>query len=50
MSGGLLVFFVGGDRLQVFSFENLPAVQAFKIVDAVTPGNDFSTEMVAHTN
>jgi hypothetical protein len=46
----LLVFFVGGNRLQIFGFEDLSAIEALNVIDAVTPGNDFGTEMVAHTN
>ncbi len=44
----LFVFFVGGDGLQILGLEDLPAVETFHIIDAVTPGNNFGTEMVAH--
>jgi hypothetical protein len=44
----LLVFFVGGDGLQVLGFEDLTAIETFKIIDAVTPGNDFGTDVIAH--
>jgi hypothetical protein len=46
----LFVFFVRGNGFQVLSFEDLAAVQTLNIVDAVTPGNNFGTVMVTHTN
>ena len=43
----LFVFFVGRDGLQVFGFENLTAIQAFDVIDAVAPGNHLGSGMVA---
>lgn len=47
MESGLFLFFVGGDGLQVFGFENLTAVEAFQVIDAVAPGNHLGTGVVA---
>jgi hypothetical protein len=44
----LLVFFVHSDRFQIFGFNDYTAVEAFKVVDAVTPGNDHSAVMLAN--
>jgi hypothetical protein len=46
----VFVFILGGHRLQVFSFEDLTAVQTLYIINAVTSCNDFSTVMVTPTN
>jgi hypothetical protein len=43
----LFLFFVYGDGLQVFGLKNLPALQAFDVVYAVSPGNHLGTGMVA---
>jgi hypothetical protein len=50
IAGLVFVFFLSGNGLQVFGFEYLAAVQTFQIIDAVTPGNNFGTVMVTHTN
>jgi len=45
----LIFFFVeSGDRLQIFSFEDLQAFLTFYVVNASTSGNDFGAEMVTH--
>jgi hypothetical protein len=46
----LVFFFVVGNGFQILGLEDLAAVQTLYIIDAVTPGNYFSTEMIAHTN
>src|ERR1700730_3341467 len=43
----LLVFFVHGDRFQVFGFNNHTAVEAVDIIDTVTPGNKYSAVVLA---
>src|SRR5690348_1222481 len=35
----LLVVFVGLDRLEVFGFKNLPAIEALHVVDSVPAGD-----------
>lgn len=38
---------------EIFGFENLPAVEAFDVIDAVAPGNDLGSIVIAgglHTN
>lgn len=42
----LFFLFVYGDGLQVFRLENLTAIQAFDVIDAVTSGNHLGTGMV----
>jgi hypothetical protein len=46
----LFLFFVSGNRLEILGFKDLTAVQTLYIIDAVTPGNYFGTDMVTHTN
>jgi hypothetical protein len=46
----LFVFILGGNRLKILGFEYLAAVQTLHVIDAVTPGNNFGTVMVTHTN
>jgi hypothetical protein len=46
----LFVFILSGNRFKVFGFKDLAAVQTLHIIDAVTPGNNFGTVMVTHTN
>src|SRR3569623_1309415 len=41
MSGGLFFFCFGGDRLQIFGFEDLLAVEAFEKVHTVAAGDDY---------
>ena len=43
----LLLFGLGGNRLQVFGFEDLPAVEALHVVHAVSSGKDDCFFMVA---
>jgi hypothetical protein len=47
-ASSLLVFFVHSDRFQIFGFNDYTAVEAFQVVDAVTPGNDHSAVMLAN--
>jgi hypothetical protein len=44
----VFVFFLGGNRLQVLGLKDLAAIQTLYIIDAVTPGNNFGTDMVTH--
>ena len=44
----LLVFFVHSHRFQIFGFNDCTAVEAFQVVDAVTPGNNHSAVMLAN--
>ena len=46
MERRLLFLFVGGDGLQVFSFENLTAIQALDVIYAIASGNHLGTGMV----
>jgi len=47
-AGGLLLLFsLNGDGLQVFSFEDLAAVEALNVVHAVSTGEDDCTFMLA---
>jgi hypothetical protein len=48
--GLLFVFFLSGNRFKILCFEDLATVQTLHIIDAVTPGNNFGTVMVTHTN
>ena len=43
----LLLFSLGGDWLQVFGFEDLPAVEALHVVHAVAAGEDNCFLMLA---
>jgi hypothetical protein len=43
----LFLFFDCGDGFEIFGFKDLPAFQAFDVVHAVSPGDDFRTPMVA---
>ena len=45
MGGGLFFLFLDFHWFQVFGLENLPAVETFHIVDAVSPGNHLGTGM-----
>ena len=47
-ASSLLVFFVHSDRFQIFGFHDHPTVEAFEVVDAVTPGDDYSAVMLAN--
>ena len=51
MTGGgyssLLLVGFGGDRLEVFGFEDLPAVDALHVVHAVSTGEDDGFLMLA---
>ncbi len=48
LGGGLIVFVVGGkDGFQVLGFEHLVAIQASNVVHPVTPGQHFSSGVVA---
>jgi hypothetical protein len=46
-AAGLLLFGLGGNRLQVFGFEDLPAIEALHVVHAVSTGEDDCILMVA---
>ncbi len=43
----LLLFSLGGYRLQIFGFEDLPAIEAFYVVHAVSTGEDNCFFMLA---
>ena len=43
----LLLFGLDGNRLQVFGFEDLPAIEALHVVHAVSTGEDDSFLMLA---
>jgi len=50
---GLFVFVLDDYRLQIFSFEDLPAIQTLDIIDTVAAGQDHRFFMLAkalHTN
>ena len=47
MPRGLLLFGLGGNGLQVFGFEDLPAIEALHVVHAVSAGEDDCFFMVA---
>ena len=38
--GGLFLFFLGFHWLQVFGFEDLPAIETFHVIDPVSTGED----------
>jgi hypothetical protein len=46
----LFVFIFSGNRFKILGFKDLAAVQTLHVIDAVTPGNNFGTVMVTHTN
>jgi hypothetical protein len=45
--GRLVLVFLYFDGLEVFGLEDLTAVQTLHVIDAVTPGNDLGTDVVA---
>ena len=45
--GALFLFFLDFDGLEVFGLEDLAAIQAFDVFDAVASGNHLGTGMVA---
>jgi hypothetical protein len=45
--GGLVVFFVGGNRFQVFGFKDLVAIQAADIIHPVAPRQNLGTTVIA---
>jgi hypothetical protein len=47
MEGGLFLVFLDFDWLEVFSLENLPALEAFDVFHAIASGNHLGTGMVA---
>ena len=38
--GGLIVFGLGDNRFEIFSFEDLPAVETLDVIDAIPAGNN----------
>ena len=44
----LFVLFVHSDRFQIFGFDDRSAVEAFQIIDAITPGDDYSAVVLAN--
>ena len=52
-SADLFVVVLYFDGFEIFGFENLPAVEALDVIDAVAPGNDLGSIVIAgglHTN
>ena len=47
MDEELFLFFLDLHGLEIFGFEDLPAIQAFEVVHAVASGNHLGTGMVA---
>ena len=43
----LLLFGLDGNRLEIFGFEDLPAIEAFHVVHAVSSGKDDCIFMLA---
>jgi hypothetical protein len=44
---GLFVFSLDGNRLEIFGFEDLPAVETFDVVHAIAAGDDYCSFMLA---
>jgi hypothetical protein len=47
-AAGLLFLFFDGYRFEVFSFENLPAIEAFHVIDPISSGEDHSSGMLTN--
>jgi hypothetical protein len=43
---GLFLFLFCGNRLQIFGLEDLTAIQALDVIDAVAPGNHLGAFVV----
>jgi len=44
---GLFLVFLDYHWLKVFGLENLPAIEAFQVIHAVSPGDDLGTVVLA---
>ncbi len=47
LGGGLVVFVVGGDRLQVLGFKHLVAIQAAYVVDPIASRHNLGSRVWA---